>query len=138
MHRKGSLNFAMFSVRRRLFPLKNQGRFLKPGKRYGLKPKIHADQLSPGSGAELAAEVRAFSADHLEYVSQEGIKRMAEKGVDRSFITGGEFFSSVKKYPPAREMIEQGVAVSLATDSNPGSSMTDSLPLMMTMGCTDV
>ena len=117
------------------FTLEESKKILETGKRHGLKPKIHADQLSPGGGAELAAEVNAFSADHLEYVSQEGIKKMAEKGVTAVLLPGASFFLSMKKYPPARDMIEQGVAVSLATDLNPGSSMTESLPLMMTMGC---
>ena len=118
------------------FTLEESRKILETGKRYGLKPKIHADQLSPGSGAELAAEVGALSADHLEYASQEGIKKMAEKGVTAVLLPGASFFLSMKKHPPAREMIEQGLGVSLATDSNPGSSMTESLPLMMTMGCT--
>jgi imidazolonepropionase len=118
------------------FTLKESRKILETGKRHGLKPKIHADQLSPGGGAELAAEVGAFSADHLEYVSQEGIKKMAEKGVVAVLLPGASFFLSMKKYPPAREMIREGVCVSLATDLNPGSSMTESLPLMMTMGCT--
>jgi len=69
-------------------------------------------------------------------VSQEGIQKMAEKGVTAVLLPGASFFLSMKKYPPAREMIERGVAVSLATDLNPGSSMTESLPMMMTMGCT--
>jgi imidazolonepropionase len=111
-------------------------RILETGKRYGLKPKIHADQLSSGGGAELAAEVNAYSADHLEYASPEGIKKMAEKGVTAVLLPGASFFLSMKKYPPARDMIEQGVVVSIATDLNPGSSMTESLPMMMTMGCT--
>ncbi|HYA90098.1 MAG TPA: imidazolonepropionase [Thermodesulfobacteriota bacterium] len=118
------------------FTVEESKRILETGKRYGLKPKIHADQLSPGGGAELAAEVNAYSADHLEYVSQEGIKKMAEKGVTAVLLPGASFFLSMKKYPPAKDMIEQGVSVSLATDLNPGSSMTGSLPLMMTMGCT--
>jgi imidazolonepropionase len=118
------------------FTLKESKKILETGKRYGLKPKIHADQLNPGSGAELAAEIGAFSADHLEYVSQEGIKKMAEKGVVAILLPGASFFLSMKKYPPAREMIQEGVNVSLATDLNPGSSMTESLTLMMTMGCT--
>lgn len=118
------------------FTVEESKKILETGKQYGLKPKIHADQLSPGGGAELAAEVNAFSADHLEYVSQEGIKKMAEKGVTAVLLPGASFFLSMKKYPPARDMIEQGVPVSLATDLNPGSSMTESLPLMMTMGCT--
>jgi imidazolonepropionase len=61
---------------------------------------------------------------------------MAEKGVTAVLLPGASFFLSMKKYPPVREMIEQGVAVSLATDLNPGSSMTESLPLILTMGCT--
>jgi imidazolonepropionase len=118
------------------FSLEESRKILEKGKQYGLKPKIHADQLTPGGGAELAAEVSAFSADHLEYVSQTGIEKMAEKGVIAVLLPGADFFLSMKKFPPAREMIEKGVAVSLATDLNPGSSMTESLPLMMTMGCT--
>ena len=119
----------------RAFTLEESKKILETGKDYGLRPKIHADQLSPGGGAELAAEVGAFSADHLEHVSQEGIKKMAEKGVTAVLLPGASFFLAMKKFPPAREMIEQGVSVSLATDLNPGSSMTESLPLMMTMGC---
>jgi imidazolonepropionase len=120
---------------KRAFTLEESKKILETGKNYGLKPKIHADQLSPGGGAELAAEVGAFSADHLEHVGQVGIKKMAEKGVTAVLLPGASFFLSMKKFPPAREMIEQGVSVSLATDLNPGSSMTESLPLMMTMGC---
>jgi imidazolonepropionase len=118
------------------FTLEESKMILETGKRYGLQPKIHADQLSSGGGAELAAEVNAYSADHLEYASPEGIKKMAEKGVTAVLLPGASFFLSMKKYPPARDMIEQGVAVSLATDLNPVSSMTESLPMMMTMGCT--
>jgi imidazolonepropionase len=118
------------------FTLEESKKILETGKRYGLKPKIHADQLSAGGGAELAAEVHACSADHLEYASPEGIRKMDEKGVTAVLLPGASFFLSMEKYPPARDMIDQGVAVALATDLNPGSSMTESLPLMMTMGCT--
>ncbi len=120
----------------RALNLEESRRVLETGKRYGLKLKIHADQLTPGGGAELAAEVGAVSADHLEFVSDVGIEQMARAGVVAVLLPGATFFLSMKKYPPAREMIEKGVAVSLATDLNPGSSMTESLPLMMTMGCT--
>jgi len=118
------------------FNFEESKKILEAGKRYGLKPKIHADQLSSGGGAELAAEVGACSADHLEYVSPNGIERMAEKGVTAILLPGASFFLSMKKLPPAREMIEKGVRIALATDLNPGSSMTESLPLIMTMGCT--
>jgi imidazolonepropionase len=117
------------------FSLDESREILETGKRYGLKPKIHADQLSPGGGAELAVEVGACSADHLEYISQEGMERMAKHGVTAVLLPGASFFLSMKKYPPAREMIEKGIPVALSTDLNPGSSMTESLPLMMTMGC---
>ncbi len=118
------------------FSFDESKKILDRGKQYDLKPKIHADQLSSGRGAELAAEIGAFSADHLEFVSRKGIKKIAEKGVTAVLLPGASFFLSMKKYPPAREMIEEGVAVCLATDLNPGSSMTESLPLIMTMGCT--
>ena len=133
---EGLAEFCDVFCEEKAFSLKESRKILETGKRYGLKPKIHADQLSPGGGAELAAEVGAYSADHLEYISQKGIKRMTEKGVTAVLLPGASFFLSMKKLPPAKEMIERGVAVSLATDLNPGSSMTESLPLMMTMGCT--
>jgi len=118
------------------FSLEESRKILETGKRYGLKPKIHADQLSAGMGAELAAEVGACSADHLEYTTRGGIERLADMKVTAVLLPGASFFLSMKKNPPAREMIEAGVAVSLATDLNPGTSMTESLPLMMTMGCS--
>jgi imidazolonepropionase len=117
------------------FDLQESRKILETGKEYGLKPKIHADQLTSGGGAELAAEVDAYSADHLEYVSPAGIEKMAEKGVTAVLLPGASFFLSMKKFPPVREMIERGVSVALASDLNPGSSMTESLPLIMTMGC---
>ncbi len=118
------------------FSIEESRKILETGKRFGLKPKIHADQLTPGGGAELAAEVGAFSADHLEYISEKGIKMLAEKGVVAVLLPGATFFLSMSKFPPVREMINKGVLVALATDLNPGSSMTESLPLIMTMGCT--
>ena len=133
---EGLAEFCDVFCEEKAFSLEESRKILEAGKRYGLRPKIHADQLSPGGGAELAAEVKASSADHLEYVSQRGIERMAETAVTAVLLPGASFFLSMKKLPPVREMIEKGVAVSLATDLNPGSSMTESLPLMMTMGCT--
>ncbi len=133
---EGLAEFCDVFCEEKAFTLVESKKILETGIKYGLKPKIHADQLNPGGGAELAAEVGAFSADHLEYVSREGIKKIAEKKVTAVLLPGASFFLCMKKYPPARDMIEQGVAVSLATDLNPGSSMTESLPLMMTMGCT--
>jgi imidazolonepropionase len=133
---EGLAEFCDVFCEEKAFRLEESRRILETGKRYGLKPKIHADQLTSGGGAELAAEVGACSADHLEFISQRGIEKLAEKKVTAVLLPGASFFLSMKKFPPAREMIENGVAVSLATDLNPGSSMTESLPLIMTMGCT--
>jgi len=133
--REGLAEFCDVFCEEKAFSLEESRKILETGKRYGLKPKIHADQLTPGGGAELAAEVGAYSADHLEYISPKGIDLLAEKGVVAGLLPGCSFFLSMKKLPPAREMIERGVSVALATDFNPGSSMTESLPLIMTMGC---
>ena len=133
---QGLAEFCDVFCEEKAFSIEESREILQTGKRYGLKPKIHADQLSSGGGAELAAEVGVYSADHLEYISSNGIERMAEKGIPAVLLPGASFFLSMKKYPPAREMIEKGLPVSLATDFNPGSSMTESLPLIMTMGCT--
>ncbi len=132
---EGLAEFCDVFCEEKAFTLAESWKILETGKQYGLKPKIHADQLSPGGGAELAAEAGAVSADHLEYVSPAGVDRMAEKGVVAVLLPGASFFLAMKKVPPAREMIKRGLSVSLATDLNPGSSMTESLPLMMTMGC---
>lgn len=133
--REGLAQFCDVFCEEKAFSLEESRKILEAGKRYGLKPKIHADQLTPGGGAELAAEIGAYSADHLEYISPQGILLLAEKGVVAGLLPGCSFFLSMKRYPPAREMIEKGVHVALATDFNPGSSMTESLPLIMTMGC---
>lgn len=133
---EGIAEFCDVFCEEKAFSLEESIKILEAGKRFGLKPKIHADQLTPGGGAELAAEVGAFSADHLEYVSDTGIDRMAEKGVTGVLLPGATFFLSMKQFPPVRKMLARGVGVALATDFNPGSSMTESLPLVMTMGCT--
>jgi len=133
---EGIAEFCDVFCEEKAFSLDESRKILEAGKRFGLKPKIHADQLTPGGGAELAAEVGAYSADHLEYVSDRGIEWMAEKGVTAILLPGATFFLAMKQCPPARRMLERGVSVALATDFNPGSSMTESLPLIMTMGCT--
>jgi imidazolonepropionase len=108
---------------------------LEAGKRHGLKPKIHADELTPFGGAELAAEIGAVSADHLTCPSVEGLERMASAGVIAVLLPGTTFFLGKKRYAPARLMIRLGVPVALATDLNPGSCFTESLPMVMTLAC---
>lgn len=109
-------------------------KILEAGKKYGLIPKIHADEIVPYKGAELAAEVGAISADHLLQASDEGIKRMAEAGVIGVLLPATAFFLMTKP-ADARKMIDAGVPVALATDRNPGSSPTESMPFVMNLAC---
>lgn len=107
---------------------------LEAGKRYGLIPKIHADEIEPYEGAELAAEVGAISADHLLRASEKGMKAMAEKGVVGVLLPGTAYFLMAES-ANGRKMIDLGVPVALSTDCNPGSSPTVSLPFIMNLGC---
>ena len=122
-------------VEKNVFTITEARRILTAAKSAGLKIRLHVDQLTSGGGAELAAEVGAVSAEHLDYISEEGIDRMAEAGVIFNLLPGAVFFLGHSKYPPARKIIDRGGVIALATDFNPGSSMSRSLPLMMTLGC---
>ncbi len=111
-----------------VFDLAESRRMLEAGAGCGLRARVHADELTPLGGANLAAEVGALSADHLLYVRPDGIEAMARAGVVAVLLPGTSFFLRMNRYAPARQMMESGVAVALATDCNPGSSYTESLP----------
>ncbi|API91190.1 MULTISPECIES: imidazolonepropionase [unclassified Virgibacillus] len=119
---------------RGVFTPEQSRRILEAGKQYGLIPKIHADEIEPYGGAELAAEVGAISADHLLKASEAGIQQMAEKDVVGVLLPGTAFFL-MAEFAQARKMIDSGVAVALSTDANPGSSPTLSLQFIMNLGC---
>jgi imidazolonepropionase len=104
-------------------------------KRYGLRPKLHADQLADGGGAALAAEVGAISADHLEYASDDGLRAMASADVVAVALPIASLYL---RQPPldARRCLAAGVTVAVATDFNPGSAPCYDLPLAMTLACT--
>ncbi len=108
---------------------------LAAGARHGLRPKLHADQLSDTGGAALAAEVGAVSADHLEHVSEAGVAALAEAGVVAVSLPLATLYLGVRPLP-ARALIEAGVAVAVATDFNPGSAPSYHLPLAMMLACT--
>ncbi|MFZ5353000.1 MAG: imidazolonepropionase [Bacillota bacterium] len=108
---------------------------MQQGKRLGFKLKIHADEIIPLSGAELAAEQNAVSADHLLAASDEGIAAMAKTGVTAVTLPGTSFYLMLGKYAQARKMIEQGVRVAIATDYNPGTCPTENLQAIMTFAC---
>ncbi len=101
----------------------------------GFKLKIHADEIVPLQGAELAAEMNAASADHLLAASDKGIKDMAKAGVTAVVLPGTSFYLMLGKYAQARKMIDEGVRVAIATDYNPGTSPTESLQMIMSFAC---
>ncbi len=105
------------------------------GAAHGLAPRLHADQLSDGGGALLAAEVGAASADHLEHISEAGIAAMARAGVVAVSLPVATLVLDQPPIP-ARRLIEAGVPVAVATDYNPGSAPAASLPLAMWLACT--
>ena len=117
-----------------VFTPKQSRVILEVGKCHGLIPKIHADEIEPYEGAELAAEVGAISADHLLKASEQGMKAMAEKGVVGVLLPGTAYFLMAES-ANGRKMIDLGVPVALSTDCNPGSSPTVSLPFIMNLGC---
>ena len=114
-----------------VFDLEQTKKILKAGLNYGLLPKVHADEIEPIGGAELAAEVGCISADHLVAASDKGIDMMAEKGVIANLLPGTSFYLQAAKHARAKEMIKRGVAVSLSTDYNPGSCPTENMQLVM-------
>ncbi|MDR6224126.1 imidazolonepropionase [Desmospora profundinema] len=117
-----------------VFTPEQSRRILEAGLEHGLLPKIHADEIEPYGGAELAASLNAVSADHLLKVSDEGIAAMAEAGVIAVLLPGTAFFLMTDT-ADGRRLIDAGVPVALSTDCNPGSSPTVSLSLMMNLGC---
>lgn len=109
-------------------------RLLSTAKEMGLSLKIHADEIDPLGGAELAAELKAISADHLLEASDAGIKQLAEQKVIATLLPSTAFCLN-KRYAAGRKMIDQGCAVALASDYNPGSCFTDSVPLLFALAC---
>jgi imidazolonepropionase len=120
-----------------VFSLAESERLLSRARDLGLGLKLHADELTPLGGAELAARLGAVSADHLLYVTDAGIDALAESGTVATLLPGTAFFLGMP-YAPARKLIERGVAVALASDCNPGTCPTENLPLAGTMACTQM
>ena len=118
------------------FDVPSTRRILSHMKDAGLDLRIHADQLTLSGGAELAAELGAKTADHLELTDTKGIEAMKAAGVQPVLLPGSVYALGHTKYPDARQMIEAGLAVVLATDFNPGSSPTPSMPMMLSLACT--
>ncbi len=133
--REGLADFCDVFCEEGVFSVEQSRRILLEAQRLGLKLKLHADEIVSLGGAELAVELGAISADHLMEVSEEGIRRLARSGTVAVLLPATTFCLMGKKYAPAREMIDNGVAVALASDFNPGSSPVNSLQTVMGIAC---
>ncbi|MBW6516296.1 MAG: imidazolonepropionase [Candidatus Cloacimonetes bacterium] len=116
-----------------VYTVEESRRILQRAKELGFKIRMHADELKPIGGSELAAELGAVSADHLGAASPEGIRAMKESGVIPILLPGTIFSLGLKNYAKAREMIDSGLPVALATDYNPGSCNCDSMQFIITL-----
>lgn len=125
---RGLARFCDVFCERGVFTAQESRRILVAGREHGLLPRLHADEFADSGGAELAAELGALSADHLMAVSDAGIAALARTKVTALLLPGTSFFLRKHVYAPARRLVEAGVPVALATDCNPGSSHTESLP----------
>jgi imidazolonepropionase len=108
---------------------------LLAGQQRGLKARIHADELALSGGSRVAADVGARSADHLIFVDEVHARLLAEKNVVATLLPSAAFFLKLGRYAPARLLIDQGAAVALATDLNPGGGFTTSMPFVMSLAC---
>ena len=119
-----------------IFAIEESRRILTAARSRGLGLRMHADQLSNSGAAELAAELHAASADHLEHTGAHGIDALKQAGVQPVLLPGSVYALGSTRYPDARAMIAAGLGVVVATDFNPGSSPTPSMPMVLSLACT--
>jgi imidazolonepropionase len=120
----------------KVFTTDEAWRILSAARCHGMGLRIHADQLSLSGGAQLAAELGTVTADHLEHTDAAGIAALKEAGVQPVLLPGSVYALGSSRYPAAREMIDAGLAIVLATDFNPGSSPTPSIPMILSLAST--
>ncbi len=118
-----------------MFTTEECRKILEKGKEYGMKLKLHGDEVESVKGAELAGELKCISAEHLIAASDEGIKALSENDVVAVLLPYKAFYLMLGKFARARDMIDNNVAVALATDCNPGTSPTESMQNVMTFAC---
>ena len=121
-----------------VFSIDQARRVLVAARAHGLTPRFHADQLTRCGGAELAAEVGAASADHLEQLDDAGIDALVTGDVSAVLLPGSVYHLGLKRYAPARRLIDAGAKVVLATDFNPGSSPVPSMQMVLSLACTQM
>jgi imidazolonepropionase len=122
----------------KVFDLSAARKILTTAARFGFKLRVHADQLTNSGASRLAAEVGAKTADHLEQIDEHGMAALAEAGVQPVLLPASVYTLGSKRFAPARGMIDAGLAIVLATDFNPGSSPTPSMPFVLSLACTQM
>jgi imidazolonepropionase len=120
------------------FTLAQSKQILEAGKRYGLRPRIHAEQLSHTGATQLAVKLGAASCDHLEKINRADIRALTKSKTVATLLPGCDFHMGLKQYAPARDLIDAGAIVALATDYNPGTSPTVSMPMILSLACTQL
>ena len=135
---QGVARFADVFCEPGVFTIDESRRILEASRKAGLGLKLHADELKPAGGAELAASLKATSADHLAAISEKGISALAKSDTVATLLPGTMLFLGKAKQAPARALIDAGAAVALATDFNPGTSPTVNFPLMLTLGVSQL
>jgi imidazolonepropionase len=120
------------------FSRSDSKKILETGKRHGLVPRIHAEQLSRTGATQLAVQLGAASCDHLEQLNKTDIRTLAKSKTVATLLPGCDFHLGLTKYAPARELIEAGAIVALATDYNPGTSPTLSKPMILSLACSQL
>jgi len=120
------------------FTVAQAKRVLQAGRQWGLEPRMHAEQLTRTGAARLAILLRAASCDHLEHVNKSDIRALGKSQTVATLLPGCDFHLGLKRYAPARALIDAGAIVALATDYNPGTSPTLSMPMILSLACTQL
>ncbi|WLD95341.1 imidazolonepropionase [Alkalihalobacillus sp. AL-G] len=131
--KEGLAQFADIFCETGVFTVEQSREYLRKAKEMGFDVKIHADEIDPLGGTEMACEVDAISADHLVGASEKGIEKLGESRTIAVLLPGTTFYLNKNEYAKAREIIEHNAAVALATDFNPGSSPTENIQLIMNL-----
>jgi len=121
-----------------VFDVPTSRKILSSARKLGFELRLHADQLSRSGAAEMAAELGAVTADHLEQVDERGIEALAAAGVQPVLLPASAYTLGSRRFAPARKMIEAGLPIVLGTDFNPGSSPTPSIPFVLSLACTQM
>ncbi|SES73058.1 imidazolonepropionase [Stigmatella erecta] len=134
---EGLARFCDIFVEQSAFTPDEARRLLRAAQALGLRPRLHGDQLTSGGGAELAAELGAATVDHLEHVSEAGIRALAQADVTAVLVPTSTLFLRMRPYAPGRKLRDAGVNVALGTNVNPGSAMSENLPLALGLACLE-